>query len=247
MDAVLKFIDKMVAGMSSSTLQIVRLGGLLVWLIIATIIVTIAWSHGSESVPPSGQDLSMQTIREKIQKEKNLKNPPRMDIGGGRSVTVPGIGELSKNDPTGRSFYPARRKGNELSGDGNRKQYPGYVNQRPGQPARAYEPTLPRDDNARGNTGGNVDRRTGGAPSAGTGQSPFPGRRPAPVTKSPPRTELDPRGNPAPRKQPSRAPATTQPQPRTESPRRVAKPRKGPAPLYRSDKGKRKADPVFKQ
>ncbi|MCB1326039.1 MAG: hypothetical protein H7A21_17700 [Spirochaetales bacterium] len=73
MNALYKLFDRFTEMVPPQILQFIRLGALLIWLIIATIVAYMAWQSGAQSAPQMGQELSLATIREKVEREENLR------------------------------------------------------------------------------------------------------------------------------------------------------------------------------
>ena len=72
-NALYKLFDRFTEMVPPQILQFIRLGALLIWLIIATIVAYMAWQSGAQSAPQMGQELSLATIREKVEREENLR------------------------------------------------------------------------------------------------------------------------------------------------------------------------------
>ena len=73
MNALYKLFDRFTEMVPPQILQFIRLGALLLWLVIATIVAYVAWQSGAQSAPQMGQELSLATIREKVEREENLR------------------------------------------------------------------------------------------------------------------------------------------------------------------------------
>lgn len=147
MDTILKLFDRLTEQLPHGTIQLIRMGAALAWVILATIAIYYAWSAGSDSVPPSGQDLSQARIREKIERERNLANPPQLDLRSRESVIIPDTGEFRTE---GRPEVPYRPEGRSEVG----KPIPGQSDPR--------EPFS--------------ERRPGNVPYAGEDPNVMPGR-----------------------------------------------------------------------
>ena len=222
MDAIFKFFDRFTEMIPHSTMQMVRLGAILLWLIMGTIAIFYSWRAGSDSVPSSGQDLSQAGIREKVERERNLQNPPGLDLRSRESVVIPDTGEFRRE---GEPVIPYRPDGRVETRplpngerpkepfSGERSSGPPYVGEDPSAyPNRGYSP--PRDAGASGTR----DGRAGESESRRAPLLPPPGRR------SP--QERAPEGNRRGQEQPDRTPAesTAPADRRTEGPRK-----KGPS------------------
>lgn len=117
MDAFYKLFDRLTEMLPASALRMIRLGALLAWLIAATVVVFFSWQVGSKSVPASGQDLSMAVIREKVAREKNLKNPPPPEISSPEKIIIPDTGEFPQESMPDIP-YPIQKRGeNPLEGE----------------------------------------------------------------------------------------------------------------------------------
>lgn len=158
MKSVLAFIDGLLERIPHGAVRLIRLGALLFWLILATVVVFYSWSFGSQATPTSGQDLSLTTIREKIEREKNLKNPPDLDISDRRNITIPDIGELEREASPVIPYLPTPRRGNELeekqpspSGSQSQSQLP-FLGSRVNREGELYPPKyyIPEKDSGVG-------------------------------------------------------------------------------------------------
>ena len=119
MGNILKILDQLIDRMPANTARMIRLGAIGAWFILATIVIFKTWSYGSESVPSSGQDLSFVRLREKIEREKNLKNPPELNIAERSKVTIPDTGELINENST-IPFNINRKKSSDVVGESNK-------------------------------------------------------------------------------------------------------------------------------
>lgn len=218
MDTIFKFFDRLTEQLPHGTVQMIRLGAVLFWLILATIAVFYAWRSGADSVPPSGQDLSQVSIREKVERARNLQNPPGLDLRGRESVVIPDTGEFRRGTEDHIPYRPDGRTETSPMKEGDRPKEP-FSGQRPGGPPYAGEdPSIypnrgyvpPRDPGASGTR----DSRTGESESRGAPLLPPPSG-PGSVRRSPARgnqSESQPeegRDQPAaPRSAPARQPQT---------------------------------------
>ncbi|MBI3396776.1 MAG: hypothetical protein HY042_13140 [Spirochaetia bacterium] len=110
MQPLFKFIDSLTARLPPQVLKFVRLSFVLIWLILATVAVLIAWSTGVRKAPQSGQDLSLSDIRERIQKEKNERSYS--------PVTIPDLGEMTDEERHSHMPFQSRPlKKQGLSGE----------------------------------------------------------------------------------------------------------------------------------
>lgn len=106
MQKILALIDKLTEKIPASVMRMIRLGSLLAWAIVGTVVVFFSWKSGQDATPPQGQDLSIATIRERVQKEANRR------MGG--DVTVPDL----------NSFFPDAVSP-DLPSHSDKKQKPG--------------------------------------------------------------------------------------------------------------------------
>lgn len=110
---ILKMLDGLLAKLPPAVIQMIRLGSLLIWLILGTIVAIFAWSTGTRRAPQSGQDLSLVELRERIQREKNEK--------AGAPVTIPDIGEFVDEERSDKMpFKTEKRKEKGLAGSDNK-------------------------------------------------------------------------------------------------------------------------------
>jgi len=86
MQKLFALIDRLTEKMPPNVLRMIRLGALLLWVVLGTVIVFFSWRSGQDSTPPQGQDLSIATIRERVQKEENRRRSG--------DVTVPDLKEF---------------------------------------------------------------------------------------------------------------------------------------------------------
>ncbi|MCB1318116.1 MAG: hypothetical protein KDK34_24850 [Leptospiraceae bacterium] len=56
-----------------NVLKLLRLAAILVWVIAGGIVAIYSWQSGAESAPQMGQDLSLANIKEKVEREENLR------------------------------------------------------------------------------------------------------------------------------------------------------------------------------
>ncbi|MCE9598820.1 MAG: hypothetical protein K8S54_12710 [Spirochaetia bacterium] len=106
MQKILALIDKLTEKIPPSVMRMIRLGSLLTWAVVGTAVVFFSWKSGQDATPPQGQDLSIATIRERVQKEANRR------VGG--DVTVPDL----------NSFFPDAVSP-DLPSHSEKKQKPG--------------------------------------------------------------------------------------------------------------------------
>lgn len=85
-ESILKTIDKIFEAIPPNVAKAVRLSSILVWLVLATIVIFYSVQAGQVAAPQTGEDLSMATLKERIQKERNLRSPGEL--------TVPDLSEL---------------------------------------------------------------------------------------------------------------------------------------------------------
>ena len=230
MNAVFKFFDRLTEMIPHGTMQMVRLGAVLVWLILGTIAIFYAWRAGSDSVPPSGQDLSQASIREKVERERNRQNPPGLDLKTRETVVIPDTGEFRREGEPDLPYRPDRKvetrplpNGSQPKEpfSGERPAGPPYVGEDPSAyPNRGYAPA--RDPGASGTRdsrrGENESRNAPLLPAPGQGSDSSRGR------SVPPSEEGGRRANP------SAGSEETGP-----SPRRVRKARSAPAGTGRKE------------
>lgn len=158
MQKILALIDKLTEKIPPSVMRMIRLGSLLTWAVIGTVVVFFSWKSGQDATPPQGQDLSIATIRERVQKEANRR------MGG--DVTVPDLNSffpdaVSPDLPSHSDKKP--RPG--LSGVDDRLVEPENVIQRPdslppflGEDARSEAPLHMPDTRDRRPVRGDSDR-----------------------------------------------------------------------------------------
>ncbi len=75
-DPVFKLFDRLTNMIPPNMQKIIRLGSILAWLILGTLVIFMSWQRGSDSAPQSGQDLSRAVIMERVLREQNLNVPP---------------------------------------------------------------------------------------------------------------------------------------------------------------------------
>ncbi|MBL8022550.1 MAG: hypothetical protein JNM27_22925 [Leptospirales bacterium] len=158
MQKILALIDKLTEKIPPSVMRMIRLGSLLTWAVVGTVVVFFSWKSGQDATPPQGQDLSIATIRERVQKEANRR------MGG--DVTVPDLNSffpdaVSPDLPSHSDKKP--RPG--LSGVDDRLIEPENVIQRPdslppflGEDARSETPLHLPDTRDRRPARGDSDR-----------------------------------------------------------------------------------------
>ncbi|HMU83933.1 MAG TPA: hypothetical protein PKE49_05425 [Leptospiraceae bacterium] len=106
MNSLFALIDRMTAKLPPNVLRLIRLGAILVWTVGATVVVFFSWKKGQDATPAQGQDLSIATIKERVQKEENRR------IRG--DVTVPDLGEFLPESSS--PDLPRQRKENHKQG-----------------------------------------------------------------------------------------------------------------------------------
>jgi len=114
----------MAAQLSASTIRLIRMGAILVWVLLAVVSVYYAWAGGTKAAFVSGEDLSLITIREKAERRRNLENPPELDLRDPNSITVPDASEMRRDRPS-RVPYPREKSvKNELEPEDSRLKKP---------------------------------------------------------------------------------------------------------------------------
>ena len=73
MDKVYQLFDKFTNMIPANVIQVIRLGAILAWLILATVATVLSWQSGVEATPELGQALSLSNIKEEIARKNNLK------------------------------------------------------------------------------------------------------------------------------------------------------------------------------
>ncbi len=198
MDTIFKFFDRLTEQLPHGTVQMIRLGAVLFWLILATIAVFYAWRSGADSVPPSGQDLSQVSIREKVERARNLENPPGLDLRGRESVVIPDTGEFRRGTEDHIPYRPDGRTDTRPMKEGDRPKEP-FSGERPsGAPYAGEDPSIypnrgyvpPRDPGASGTR----DSRTGESESRGAPLLPPPSGPGS--ARRPPARGAEPEGEP---------------------------------------------------
>ncbi len=113
MNNILKLLDGLLGKIPPSILQMIRLGALLLWLVLGTLVAIFAWTTGTKRAPQSGQDLSLADLRERMQREKNEK--------AGSPVTIPDIGEFVDEERKEKMpFKTEKERSHGLAGADNK-------------------------------------------------------------------------------------------------------------------------------
>ncbi|MCB1172704.1 MAG: hypothetical protein KDK39_04020 [Leptospiraceae bacterium] len=98
MDTVYKLFDRLTRMIPDNILHMIRLGSLLVWLILATLMVYFAWHSGVQSAPELGQELSLSSIKEELAREQNVKQSG--------SIVLPDLADLVREKYKGATDSP---------------------------------------------------------------------------------------------------------------------------------------------
>ncbi len=106
MNSLLAMIDRMTSKIPPNVMRLVRLGAILVWAVLGTVVVFFSWRKGQDATPAQGQDLSIATIKERVQREENRRNSG--------DVTVPDLREFLPE--TNSPDMPGQKRPNRRAG-----------------------------------------------------------------------------------------------------------------------------------
>ena len=100
MDQLLQLIDRITSSIPESVLQKIRIVAIGAWAMMAAAIAFYSWKAGANSAPQIGQDLHHAELKQRVLREKNLKERKDVVIPDLHDIIEPG----SKED-----FLPEKR------------------------------------------------------------------------------------------------------------------------------------------